>query len=246
MAYTKYEVPGNFKYDNLKIDLNTTDTEIEIYNSVDTPCLAVISEGLNFNQMLNSETILLTSASSSGYNVIRNYDGRGATTHAVGDYVLYNVMAEHYTGLLTEMNLLKVFIYNSYGTGYYNGFNYYGIVRTSTTSTDLKVAPSSLMNIEVEPGFALLKLASGETGVACVNLESKETGIAISKPSSNSWIALVYIDQYSVIGVKYGTASSTPVAPDPNANTIPLAEITVSHDQTEITSGDIDDERQFF
>lgn len=230
-----YKVPGNFVVDTLQGAITDIATTLELSGTYELPAIVVVTRSFRYNDMLQSETMLLTELNTGVYTVTRDYDSRGARAHDANEYVMFNFAAEHYSGLLAEMTAWKDFLLLAFGRDL--------SIRTGVISTslnDYQVVPTATpsLSIRVSTGYCIVNSE--------LNKLSEIQTVVIGAPVSDSRISLVYVNDDGTISVKHGTAASTPVAPDAEPNTLVLAQVTVASTDTEILEGDITDVRTFF
>jgi len=139
----------------------------------------------------------------------------------------------------TALELLHFLLAQAWGGGD-------GVVRGAATD-DLKVVAQNPVSLSVlvQPGYAFIQKFPYRLDIATQTVD-------VTAPTTNPRIDLVQarLDTWD-INIKQGTESATPVAPTPDTNAIPLAELylrtgmTSIKDTDDTTNGYITDARTF-
>lgn len=202
--------------------------------------LALITTGYRYSDLINAERVkIIQKGNGAGggdqdhFIIQRNYDGNGARAHLQNELLLDVQSVEHFVNLEERIEMLEFAVAISYG------ILETGVKMSNLDEDDLLVIPTNPASMAV----------TVNAGVGVINrklyrLAADFTTPAIASLPLTSRIDLVQakLDGYT-ISVKEGDESVTPVAPEPDADCMGLAEILLTSATTEITVGELTDVR---
>jgi len=259
----------NFRAEVITANLTNSDTTIkfdhcgEAYIPNDT--IIVVTNGFDFFNLQNSETLKLIPGGSGVRNVERDIDGRGKKSFNTGAYVLINTFTTlHYNGLIEEIETVKSYIMASFGSGVSGVSCTYGIIKTS--DYDLQVVPpdSHWLGVKVLAGNAILKRDSDsrtflieststiDRYIGCFERDPEDPSnpdlfqyqnrlLLLDPDYEKNGTNFVYLKDSEIV-----TGANNPSEPDPDPNTIPLAMVNKRTGGSRIYAHQITDLRKFF
>lgn len=199
---------------------------------IEPPALLAISRSRNFRDLLNSEVISIDSrvlGDNDLFNITRNVDGRGASTHEAGELVLANIFAEHFA-TINEVYELVAYAFGLEATAV--------IQTTIDRSGDLKVSQNSTpdMTVQIAAGMALINRVLSKLSIA--------GSLSFTAPTSAARTDVVCLGANGVPEIVAGTEGGG--VPSVPSTVIALAQVALTVGQTSIVTGDITDVRTFY